>query len=71
MPIAAKWDLIVWHLERYGKIEEDDLERLVREDGIEMQAVGLGRRHTRLWSGRTSGDGAHAQPAQAGGCGAQ
>ena len=34
---AAKWDLIVWHLERYGKIEEDDLERLVREDGTEMK----------------------------------
>ena len=34
---AAKWDLIVWHLERYGKIEEDDLERLVREDGVEMK----------------------------------
>lgn len=30
---AAKWDLIVWHLERYGKLEEDDLERLVRDDG--------------------------------------
>lgn len=30
---AAKWDLIVWHLERYGKLEEDELERLVREDG--------------------------------------
>jgi phosphate starvation-inducible PhoH-like protein len=30
---AAKWELIVWHLDRYGKLEEDDLERLVREDG--------------------------------------
>ncbi len=34
---AAKWDLLVWHMERYGKLGEDDLDQLMRDDGIEMK----------------------------------
>ena len=34
---AAKWDLLVWHLERYGSLPEDDLERLMRDDGVELK----------------------------------
>ena len=34
---AAKWDLMMWHLERYGKIEESDLEQIAREDGVAMK----------------------------------
>lgn len=34
---AAKWDLLVWHLERYGALPEDDLERLMRDDGVELK----------------------------------
>jgi len=34
---AAKWDLLVWHLERYGKLEEDELERLMQDDGLSLK----------------------------------
>jgi len=34
---AAKWDLLVWHLERYGKLEEDDMERLIQDDGLALK----------------------------------
>ena len=34
---AAKWDLLVWHLERYGSLAEDDLDRLMQDDGVELR----------------------------------
>ena len=34
---AVKWDLLVWHLNHYGTLPEDDLERLMRDDGIAMK----------------------------------
>ena len=34
---AAKWELLMWHMERYGKLEEDDMERLIREDGAAIR----------------------------------
>ena len=34
---AAKWELLMWHMERYGKLEEDDMERLNREDGAAIR----------------------------------
>ena len=34
---AAKWDLLVWHLERYGSLAEDDLDRLMRDDGVALR----------------------------------
>ena len=35
--LAAKWDLLVWHMERYGTLAEDDMERLMRDDGIALK----------------------------------
>ncbi|RPG81951.1 MAG: PhoH family protein [Crocinitomicaceae bacterium TMED114] len=34
---AAKWELLMWHMERYGKLEEDDMEHLIREDGAAIR----------------------------------
>jgi phosphate starvation-inducible PhoH-like protein len=30
---GAKWDLLTWHLERYGRLTEDELEQLLRKPG--------------------------------------
>jgi len=58
---GAKWDVLIWHLERYGKLSEEELGRLLREEGdqvklrLEREKVLLYSQHGEPIRARTKG----------------
>ena len=57
--------MVIWHVDRYNTIAEDDIDRLVKsEESSLLESCGTRRRH-RLRTGWLESHGTHAQPTKA------